>query len=118
MTLNSYWDYIKSLVEKEAKEATEKVQKYKNQYERLDFNLFPETDTLTVWLKDNYPKHLEEIKNSIVNQNDLSNLIANSLEKLSENANTKSLLDYSFFDKFVKKIDEQIKSLENTEQNQ
>lgn len=114
--INSYWDYIKSLVEKEAKEATEKVQKYKNQYESLDFNLFPETDTLTVWLKDNYPKHLEEIKNSIVNQNDLANLIANSLEKLSENANTKSLLDYSFFDKFVKKIDEQIKSLENTEQ--
>jgi len=115
--IQSYWAYIVSLAEKEAKMAQENLNKTKEGYEKLDFNQFPETDILTVWLKENYQNTFEFIKQELDKQNSLaSNLIKNiSIKEI--NQLTEIQIDLSEFDKIDKEIDDKIKVLEEDEQN-
>ncbi len=115
--IQSYWTYIISLAEKEAKTAQENLNKTKEGYEKLDLNQFPDTDILTVWLKDNYETTFEFIKQQLGKLNLFTqNLIKNILAK-DDKQQVEIQIDLSEFNKIGIEIDANIKILEEDEQN-
>jgi ABC-type transport system involved in cytochrome c biogenesis ATPase subunit len=114
--ISNYWAYLKSIAEKEAKTANEKLVKYKEDYENLNFNQFSETDNLTVWLKDKYEENLIKLKNELKNQEILrQNLILNIIDK-KDIKQSQIQLDLSSLDLISEAIDIEIKAYEEDEQ--
>lgn len=48
--INSYWDFINSTIEEEAKKSIQKLQGHKTELEKIDTNLLPGDSILTQWL--------------------------------------------------------------------
>ncbi|MGL5234930.1 MAG: AAA family ATPase [Empedobacter falsenii] len=63
--ISNYWTFIKSVAEQNAKQAKEKLDKTKGNYENLNFDLFPQDNTLTVWLKEKYPNELKALTQNL-----------------------------------------------------
>ena len=80
--ISNYWTFIKSVAEQNAKQAQEKLDKAKENYENLNFDLFPQDNTLTVWLTEKYPNELETLKQKLSKQKTLAqNFIADIQSK-------------------------------------
>lgn len=76
----NYWTFIKSVAEQNAKQAQEKLDKAKQNYENLNFDLFPQENTLTVWLSEKYPNELEALKQKLSEQKSLAQNIVSDIE--------------------------------------
>lgn len=63
--ISNYWTFIKSVAEQNAKQAKEKLDKTKGNYENLNFDLFPQDNILTVWLKEKYPNELKALTQNL-----------------------------------------------------
>jgi len=80
--ISNYWTFIKSVAEQNAKQAQEKLDKAKENYENLNFDLFPQDNTLTVWLTEKYPNEIEVLKQKLSEQKTLAqNIIADIQSK-------------------------------------
>jgi energy-coupling factor transporter ATP-binding protein EcfA2 len=64
----NYWAFIKSVAEENAKDAHEKLNKIKQGLEKINFELFPNDNTLTVWLTEKYPEELAVMRQKISEQ--------------------------------------------------
>ncbi len=115
--IKSYWEYIKSVAEQEAKTALEGLGKIKIGFEELNLNQFPETDTLTVWLQDNHRETLETIKQTLSNQVTLRTNIVNDLTEKTTSERTAVQIDLTLIDSIDADIDTKIKAFEEDEQN-
>lgn len=120
--ISNYWTFIKSVAEQNAKQAQEKLDKAKENYENLNFDLFPQDNTLTVWLTEKYPNELETLKQKLSEQKTLAqNIIADIQSKtVNERAETQiSVEQHTTIDTAIGssidllKEDEQSKALEN-----
>lgn len=89
--ISNYWTFIKSVAEQNAKQAQEKLDKAKGNYENLNFDLFPQDNTLTVWLTEKYPNELKAFEQKLSEQKKLAqNIIADIVSKtLTERAEIK-----------------------------
>jgi energy-coupling factor transporter ATP-binding protein EcfA2 len=89
--ISNYWTFIKSVAEQNAKQAQEKLDKAKGNYENLNFDLFPQDNTLTVWLTEKYPNELKAFEQKLSEQKKLAqNIIADIVCKtLTERAEIK-----------------------------
>lgn len=76
----NYWTFIKSVAEQNAKQAQEKLDKAKQNYENLNFDLFQQDNTLTVWLTEKYPNELEVLKQKLSEQKSLAQNIVSDIE--------------------------------------
>ena len=82
--ISSYWTFIKSVAEQNAKQAQEKLDKAKENYEKLNFDLFPQDNTLTIWLTEKYPIELEIFNQKLSEQKTLAkNVIADIQSKIA-----------------------------------
>ena len=82
--ISNYWTFIKSVAEQNAKQAQEKLDKAKENYEKLNFDLFPQDNTLTVWLTEKYPFELETFNQKLSEQKTLAkNVIADIQSKIA-----------------------------------
>ena len=119
--ISNYWTFIKSVAEQNVKQAQEKLDKAKQNYENLNFDLFPQDNTLTVWLTEKYPNELEALKQKLSEQNAFSQNIVSDIQ--SKTANERAEIKISLeqhttietvFDASIKllKEDEQSKELE------
>lgn len=80
--ISNYWSFIKSVAEQNANQAQEKLDKAKANYENLNFDLFPQDNTLAVWLTEKYPTELETLKQKLSEQKTLAqNIIADIQRK-------------------------------------
>lgn len=113
----SYWAYIKSVAEQDAKTAKENLDKIKKDYNDLNLNQFPETDTLTAWLNEKYEADLTLLKQDIEKQKTLAEkIVANIIAKDSK-AEAEFQLGLSALEKIETEIDKDIKAYEEDEQN-
>lgn len=115
--IQSYWAYIASVSEQEAKTSQENLDKTKEGYEKLDFNQFPESDILSSWLRENYEEALKYGKQILENQNTLSLYIIDAINKNETRQFTEIQTDLSIFDKVLNELNTRIKALEENEQN-
>lgn len=115
--IRSYWAYLKSVAEQEAKTAKEKIEKIKQDYEKLDLNQFPESDSLTVWLKDKYELELAKIKEILESQKQLSLTIIENINTQRSISNVEIQLDLTVLDNILENIEKDIKVFEEDEQN-
>lgn len=116
--ITSYWDYIKSIAEQEAKEAKETLNKLRENYERLDFNQFPDTDILSVWLKDKYENSFVKLKEDLDKQKKLSQDIIFNINNCEIKSQTEIRLDLSILDTISQQITNDIKDYEQDKQNE
>lgn len=80
----NYWTFIKSVAEENARKAQEILNKEKQGFEKLNFDLFPDENILTAWLSEKYPKVLELLKKKLEEQRTLSkNIISDILNKVT-----------------------------------
>lgn len=119
--ISNYWTFIKSVAEQSAKQAQEKLDKAKYNYENLNFDLFSQDNILTAWLIEKYPKDLETIKKNLSEQKALAQNIVSDIQ--NKTATERRALQISVeqhksigtsIDASIKvlKEDEQIKELE------
>jgi energy-coupling factor transporter ATP-binding protein EcfA2 len=119
--VSSYWSFIKSVAEQNAKQAQEKLGKAIENYENLNFDLFPKDNTLTVWITEKYPNEINLLEQRLSEQKTLAqNIIADIQSKTAiERVEIQISIEQhttieTAIDKSIKllKEDEQIKELE------
>ena len=115
--ITSYWTYIKSVAEREAKTAKEQLGKVKASYKILDFNQFPETDTLSVWLKEQYEADLTGLKQGLEKQKILVQNVVSDIDTKEVKQQIGIQLDLSVLEKVSTAIDKEIKMYEENEQD-
>ena len=113
----NYWTFIKSVAEENAKKAQELLDKIKQGFEKLNFDLFPDENTLTVWLTEKYPKELETLKQKLSEQKILSENIISDIQNKTANSRTEvqiSIVEHSAIETAINAL---IKLLQDDEQN-
>ena len=113
----SYWAFLKSVAEKEAKEAQITIDKIKSDFQKILFTQFPENNTLTVWLKENYEYKLTEFKQTLENQKVLSEQIVLDLETKKVSSYTEIQINISPIIEIITAISEKIKQFSEDEQS-
>lgn len=115
--ISNYWTFIKSAAEQNAKQAQEKLDKAKQNYENLNFDLFPQDNTLTVWLTEKYPNELQELKQKLSEQKTLAQNIITDIESKVVNERTEIKTSIGQHTTIETAIDASIKLLKDDEQS-
>lgn len=114
--IKSYWDYIKSVAEQDAKTASEEIAATKGSYEVIDFNQFPENEVLTIWLNDRYQSGLSTLLGDLQKQKALCQIVIECLNDKKDIDAPEVQLNLNFIDDVENKIDEEIQAYEEDEQ--
>jgi energy-coupling factor transporter ATP-binding protein EcfA2 len=115
--ISNYWIFIKSVAEQNAKQAQEKLDKAKQNYDNLNFDLFPQDNTLTVWLTEKYPKELQGFKQKLSEQKILAQNIIADIESKTANERAEIRITIEQHTTIEAAIDASIKLLKEEEQN-
>jgi hypothetical protein len=115
--IHNYWAYIKSVAEQEAKTAKENIGKQIKGYSELNLLQLPESDSLTIWLKENYKSFYEYYIGKLEEQNKLLQIIINNLNALELIPNNEIQIDLKSMDTFLIELDKEIKIFEDDEEN-
>ena len=115
--ISNYWTFIKSVAEQNAKQAQEKLDKAKQNYENLNFDLFPQDNTLTVWLTEKYPNELQELKQKLSEQKTLAQNIIADIESKTKNERVEIKIIIEQHATIETAIDASIKLLKEDEQS-
>lgn len=111
--IENYWKYINSVAEKQANEALDKISKYKEKLQNINFDLFPDTDTLTVWLEEKHKEKLDSIKEKLQTTQEYIRTIVTNIEKLDPITVYEYRLDFTETANIKQDIDKRIESLKN-----
>jgi len=112
-----YWAFIKSVAEQNAKQAQEKLNKAQEKYESLTFDLFPQDNTLTVWLSEKYPNELEILNQKLSEQKALAQNIISDIQNKTVNERAEVKISTEQYTDIENAIDEKIKLLKENEQS-
>ncbi len=117
----NYWQFVKSVAEENARKAKEALEKVKQTFDELNFDLFLDDNTLTVWLTEKYPSELKIFKQKLAEQIDLARNIISDIQNRSAierdeikiSTEQHSVIETAI-DKFIKIIndDEEAKELD------
>lgn len=113
----NYWIFIKSVAEENAKKAQELLDKIKHSFEKLNFDLFPDENTLTVWLTEKYPNELETLKQKLSEQKILSENITSDIQNKTANSRTEVQISIAEHSAIETAINALIKLLQDDEQS-
>ena len=115
--ISNYWTFIKSVAEQNAKQAQEKLVDIKGKYENLNFDLFPQDNTLTVWLAEKYPNELETLKQKLSEQKTLAQNIIADIQSKTANERAEIKINIEQHTTIETAIDTLIKNLKEDEQS-
>jgi len=115
--ISNYWIFIKGFAEQNAKQAEEKLNKKKQIYESLNFDLFPKDNTLTVWLTEKYPNELNVLIQKLSEQKILAQNIMSDIQSKSANERTGITVSVEKHITIETVIDASIKLLKEDEQS-
>ncbi len=113
----SYWAYMKSVAEKEAKDAASVLDKLKATFEKLNFDLIPADSTLAAWLTEKYPAVLSSFTNNLKKQKNLSTEIISDISGKVVNVRAEVKISTANHDTHIEEIDAGIKLLKDDAQN-
>ncbi len=112
----NYWQFIKSVAEENARKAQEALERVKQSFEKLNLDLFPVENTLTVWLNEKYPSELEVLNQKLSEQKTLAQNIISDIQNKTANNRTEIKISTEQHVTIEKAIDESIKVLTEDEQ--
>lgn len=115
--ISNYWTFIKSVAEQNAKQAQEKLDKVKGNYENLNFDLFPQDNTLTAWFTEKYPNELETLKQKLSEQKTLAQNIIADIQSKMVNERVELKISVEHHSTIETAIDNSIKLLKEDEQS-
>lgn len=115
--ISNYWTFIKSVAEQNAKQAQEKLEKAKQNYEGLNFDLFPQDNTLTVWLTEKYSNELDVLKAKLSAQKTLAQNIVSDIQSKTAKDRAEIKIDIEQHTAIESAIDASIKLLKEDEQS-
>ena len=115
--IKNYWTFIKSVAEQDAKNAQARLDQIKAGFDKLSFDLYPDENTLTVWLTEKYPQVLFSLKQTLANQKTLAANILSGLSIKIANKWTEIKISVDDHDTIIKAIDASIKLLRENEQS-
>lgn len=115
--ISNYWIFIKSAAEQNAKQAQEKLDEIKKKYANLNFDLFPQNNTLTVWLTENYPNELDALKAKLTEQKTLAQTIISDIQNKTATERKALQISVEHLTIIETNIDTQIKILKEDEQS-
>lgn len=115
--ITNYWTFIKSKAEGNAIKAKETLDKAKHFYIKLDFDLFPEDNTLTIWLNEKHSKFLEELKKKLSEQKTLCENIVSDIQNKISNIHTEIEVSIEKHTIIETGINKSISSLKTDEQS-
>lgn len=114
--ITNYWGFIKSEAEEQAKKAQEALEKVTQAFEKLNFNLLPTDNTLTVWLNENYPKEIEGLKKKLSEQKILAQNIISDIQNKNANERTGIKIITEFHTDIETTLEESIKIIKEDKQ--
>lgn len=114
--ITNYWLFITSVAEENAKKAQEALDKVKQAFEKLNFDLFPEDNTLTVWLTEKYPSELKALNQKLSEQKTLAQNIVSDIQNKTVNNRTEIKISIEQPAIIDAAINESIKGLKEDEQ--
>ncbi|AKQ47598.1 hypothetical protein TH63_09495 [Rufibacter radiotolerans] len=109
--VSNYWSFIKSQAEQDAKTAQAALGKAISVYEKINFNLLPDDNTITVWLSKNHSEKLISFKNSITTQQALCQDIISDITLKAANSHEEYQIDVDGLELIITDIDRQVKEL-------
>ena len=115
--ITNYWTYIKSIAEQDAKNALTLLDKSKNVFEKLNFDLFPEDTTLITWLTEKHSKILSSLQADLIKQKALATNIISDISTKVINDRTGIKIETLNHDTIIEAIDASIKLLKDDQQN-
>ncbi|MCB9363798.1 MAG: AAA family ATPase [Flavobacteriales bacterium] len=115
--ITNYWQFIKSVAEENAKKAQEALEKVKQALEKLNFDLFPDDNTLTVWLTEKYPSELQALQQKLSEQKKLAQNIISDIQNKTANERTEIKISVGQHTTIETAIDVSIKLLKEDEQS-
>lgn len=115
--ISNYWAFTKSIAEQDAKQADEKLDKAIGNYENLNFDLFPQDNTLTVWLTEKYPNELEALKLKVKEQKTLAQNIVSDIQNKTATERTELQISIGQHTTIETAIDAYVKLLKEDEQS-
>ena len=101
--ISSYWVFIKSQAEQDAKSALTVLNKLKSTYVGLNFNLLPEESVLTKWLGQ-LKETLAVITGSLTQQKELAVGIVSDIDAKSVTNRQPYQADTSIIDKLIERV--------------
>ncbi|MFN8258138.1 MAG: AAA family ATPase [Bacteroidales bacterium] len=113
----NYWKFIKSVAEENAKKAREALDQTVRIYEKLNFDLFPDDNTLAMWLSENYPKELATLQKKLAEQKTLTRNIILDIENKKWSDKNEIKIDTKEHNGIIANIEESIKILIDDEQD-
>lgn len=115
--ISNYWTFIKSVAEQNAKQAQEKLDKAKANYENLNFDLFPQDNTLTAWLTEKYYNELKAFEQKLSEQITLAQNIIADIQSKTANERAEIKISVEQHTAIEGAIDNSIKLLKEDEQS-
>ena len=116
--ITNYWVFIKSVAEENARNAQNELNKEKQVLEKLNFDLFPDNNTLTVWLAEKYPNQLNAINKILSVQKTLAENTISDIQNKAANARAEIIASVAEYAVIGNAIDATIKGFRDDEQSQ
>lgn len=114
--ITNYRQFIKSVAERSANKAIESLEKVKQAFEKLNFELFPQDNTLTVWLTEKYLNALEALRKKLSEQKTLAQNIVSDIQNKTANERAEIRISIEKHSTIEAAIDESIKIIKEDEQ--
>jgi len=105
----NYWSFLKSNAEQNAKGAQDRLSKIKAEYEKLNFDLFPKDNSLTIWLSERYTNLIPTITQNLTGQKQLSESIIADISTKTPNNRAEIKISTVGHDIIIKDIEESSK---------
>lgn len=115
--ITNYWAFIKSVAQENARKAQEALNKEKQVLEKLNFDLFPENNTLSVWLADKYPNQLNATRKTLSEQKTLAENVISDIQNKVANTRAEISIIVAEYTVIDDAIDASINGLQNDVQS-
>ena len=113
--IESYWVFIKSQSEQDAKDAQTALNTHKKNYEGLKFTMLPDDGVLTKWMLEKHNKEALEIKAHVQKQKTLSESIIEDITTKTANDRTAIQIDTTHIDTIIQGIEDSIVKLKEND---
>ena len=113
--IDSYWLFIRSKSEQDAKDAQITLNTYKKNYEELKFALLPDDGVLTKWMLEKHNNEALEIRAHVQKQKKLSDGIIEDIATKSQNDRTPIQIDTTQIDTIIQGIDDSVVKLKEND---
>ena len=111
--LNSFWAFIKSKAEEDSRKAKETLDEIKSKYGKINFELLPDNNVLTEWLKVNYFDTLGIIQESLQIQKELCDQIVHDIEIQETTKRHRNRIESTALSQIYNSLEKKIREIEN-----